>query len=285
MATTMDTQQARNERTTYQGTSELNDLPVGLNRLPLELRNEIYKYIVPDLAPLTIPTHFEGSALTFLTQRLPLCIVLNHQIYEEVAMAYYRRTMLYVERITVPSAETLLLQTPDSIAFKGIRYLEFTRPQGGSESHRSPYILSPPVRFDKIHAALSRCPELRTLTMTVTAALLLTTDQGSTSPRLRTMEEIEESTSFTGIIEHQGLQSLQLRCNDAHRHAHKIGKDYRTLFEPFAQWLMRRAYSKGSNLSFNIKICPSVKYNDRDPELSWHTSGYITSYWYQDFFG
>ncbi|KAH7399688.1 hypothetical protein BKA66DRAFT_452367 [Pyrenochaeta sp. MPI-SDFR-AT-0127] len=255
---------------------------VGFKQLPQELRDEIYTSVTGDLTVLNIPDVCEGTALSFLTQRLPRCLLLNHQIQQEAALAYLHRTLAIMESVTVPSPSCLLQQIPDSITFKGVRRLEFTRPQGHSAID---VVTAVPTSALGAHDVITRCSGLRELTMNVTAGMLFAENQEPNAPRLKTMEEIDESFKFTRILEHNSLQKIQLICYDADKHAFLLNQFYQDIFTPFTMWFMNEAHTRGRKISFNLRICPSWEYSDPDPELSWDEHGYITSYYWRDIFG
>lgn len=257
----------------------------GMRKLPLELRNEIYNHIIGGCSALVIPKDFEGSVLSFLSRRLPHCLILNHQTYEEAAKAYLFRTLWLMETVSVPGPDFLLLEIPSSITFKGIRYLEFTQPQGQSAIDKSAEPAPPSKSPLDVKEVLSRSPELRELTMSVTAGILFAADKEPGELRLRTMEDMDELFKFTQILEHNGLQKVQLICNDANPHARLVDQFYQDIFVPFTKWFMQQAHNRGRNISFNLRICPSWNYDPYDPELTWDDRGYITSYYWRDFFG
>jgi hypothetical protein len=273
------------------------DSPLGLlGRLPLELRDKIYEYITDDLLELVIPPHFDDSLLAFLTRRLPRCLFLCHQIFDEAAKAYLHHTMLTLTSASVPSPKILLSQAVTSMAFKNLRSLDFTKPQH-CYAHSSDS-MSQLAAEECVHDVVQRCPILRDLTMTISADILFKPSQilpPSPLPNLRTMQEVEEKMQFARLFEQRfprkfepdHLLSLQLICNDADRYSRRIGKDNRSLFEPFAKTFMAEAKKKKNKMAFNIKICPGAPgtYDPKWPELTWTKGDNITSYYYMDFFG
>jgi hypothetical protein len=252
-------------------------------RIPLELRDKIYGYLMVDLPPvLHIPTRLDGSGLRFLSRRLPRCLLLNHQVLEEAAMAYLRRTKLVISTPGYTSLDGLLSQFPNDIAYKSVRQLELAHPQHCYAQSCEP---KPPLApADCVYDVVTRCSGLRHLTMTVPGSMLVATRKGSEVPQARTMEEVEERMGFTRVFEHKSLHEIQLRCNDGLEYTN-IGANLRSHFELFAKWFVEENIKRGRNIPLHIKISPSSTYDRRHPELSWYTTGHVTAYYYMDFFG
>ena len=267
--------------------------PLGLlGILPLELRDKIYEYITEDISTLTIPPDFSNSLPVFIARRLPPCLLLNHQIFNEAAAAYHRRTLLIVTSASVPSPKSLLLEIATSTTFKNLRTLKFTQPQDCYA--RSSDLASQVAVAECVHAVVEHCPILRDLTMTISADMLFTLSK-DLPPRVRTMQEVEEKMQFSQLLEqkfirkfeHDGLLNLQLICNDAAKYSRGIWKDHGNLFERFVQTFLEEAKKKKHRMVFNVKLCPGAPgtYNEKNPELIWNKRGNITSYHYMDFFG
>ncbi|KAH7361145.1 hypothetical protein BKA66DRAFT_471415 [Pyrenochaeta sp. MPI-SDFR-AT-0127] len=178
-----------------------------LMELPLELRDEIYAYLMIDLrSSLQIPTRLSSSALRFLTRRLPHCLLLNHQVLEEAAMAYLRRTILLVDSTTFSSIENMLSQFPADIAYQSVRFLEFTQPQPCyAFSYGSKPSLAP---ANCVQDIALRCPSLRHLTFTIPTDMLALTRKESKVPRARTHSEIEAKMKFSRLFEHKSLRDV-----------------------------------------------------------------------------
>ncbi|KAF2477306.1 uncharacterized protein BDR25DRAFT_390829 [Lindgomyces ingoldianus] len=251
--------------------------------VPLELRNEIYGYLMVDLPPaLQVPPHLNESALHFLSRRLPHCLLLNHQVLEEATIAYLGRTLLIISGTGFASLDVLLSRFPNDIAYNSVHRLDFAYPPDRyAQSCESKPPLAP---ANCVYDFVSRCPGLRHLTMAVLGNMLVTAGMGNQVGRVRTMKEVEERMGFTRVFEHKSLQTLQLVCNDGVEYARKE-VDLSSLFQSFAKWFVEESSKRGRKISFHVKICPSNKYNHRNPELGWYTAGHVTSYYYQDFFG
>lgn len=278
-------------------TRTIVDSPLGLlGRLPLELRDKIYEYTIDDILELTIPPSFNDSLLVFFTRRLPHCLFLCHQIFDEAAKAYLHHTLLTILSASVPGPKNLLSQAATSMAFKNLRSLDFTEPQD-CYAHSSDSI-SPHAAEVCVHDIVQLCPILRDLTMTISANMLFTHSETlppGPPPSLRTMQEVEEKMQFSQLFkqkffrkfEHDGLLNLQLTCNDAAKYPRGIGKDNRSLFEPFVKAFVLEARKKKNPMALHIKICPGAPgtYDANWPELAWVKGDNITSYYYIDFFG
>lgn len=164
--------------------------PLGLlGGLPLELRDKIYEYTTGDISTLTIPPDFSNSLLVFITHRLPPGLLLNHQIFNEAAAAYHRRTLLTVTSASVPSPKSLLSEIATSTTFKNLRTLKFTQPQDCYA--RFSDLASQVAAAECVHAVVRRCPILRDLTMTISADMLFTLSE-DLPPSPRTMQKVEK---------------------------------------------------------------------------------------------
>jgi len=264
-----------------------------LGKLPLELRDKIYEQATQDIHSITIPSHFHDSLFVFVARRLPHCLLLNHQIFREAAMAYLRRTMLTMTSASVPGPENLLSQTPPSMVFKNLRSLEFTKPQ--DRYARSPNSKSKATPEESVHDVVKRSPILRNLTMTISAKMLFDTSSGDSAQRKRTFKQIKEKMQFSQLLEQKFMYESEqdrplkflLLCNDPQTYAGHGGTTIRNIFQPFEQNFMQEIKRSKSRLEFELKICPGAPgtYDPKWPELTWYKDGNITSYYYQDFFG
>jgi hypothetical protein len=84
-----------------------------LTRLPLELRDTIYEYVIGDITTLVLPkSTYNSSTTQSLQKKLPPCLFLNHQILLEATNAFIHRATLTVRRkIPEPDASDLHSQT------------------------------------------------------------------------------------------------------------------------------------------------------------------------------
>lgn len=220
--------------------------------LPLELRNEIYSYLMIHLsASLLVPKTLSGSAVRFLTRRLPHCLLLNHQVLEEAAMVYLRRTILVVDTTTFFAIENMLSQFSGDIAYRNVYFLEFTQPQPYyARSYESQPSLAP---TNCVQDIVSRCPSLRHLTFTIPLDMLALTRKESKVPRARTFEEIEAKMKFSRLFEHENLREIHFFWVPG-KYRDGVTDDWSELFESFGTALGAEAQKGGSRLKVEVHI-------------------------------
>jgi len=232
-----------------------------LQRLPLELRNKIYCYIVDDI---TLPATRDVSALSHVRARIPACLRLTDRIIDEAAKALLHRALLTVEEIKIPGPANLLSDVPPDMLLKNVRRLEVTKAQKryGQQSSLLPAYF--------LHDLVTRCPQLRSLTLPITSDILFTS-----SSRLKTSAELAATTGLHLVFEHATLSQLNLTCADS--------SDYRN-FQPLEAWLLAEAKRRGRWVELDINITPHVRYV-KHPECVRGGVGCITWVQWFDFFG
>ena len=271
------TQQAEAQAKDAPETNATPQHPLGLLQIPAELRNDVYNFTIPEFTELVIPKDFNGSIFDYLSQRLDSNLRLNQQIQDEATMVLLRRTMMTAQKIVVPGPEALNLRLPPNLVFQKVREVEFTSKQGGLADP-----LSPSGTPFGIHDALLRFPEVRGLTINVTANMLV---QQIGDRRWKTMEEIEALMKFDRILDSKHLNTIKLICTDSMEVSRSVDRSYSDIFQDFSNWMWQKFVDRERNISFNIELQPAGGFTGNHYELTWTKKGHITYWFYQDFFG
>ncbi|KAF1830090.1 hypothetical protein BDW02DRAFT_573383 [Decorospora gaudefroyi] len=232
------------------------------HRLPLEVRNEIYSHVVPNIPTLSIPAN--SSALSYIRTQIPECLQPNAQIAEEAAKAILHRTLLSVEVVKIVSVDDLVCDVPEGMLLKGVRKLQITTLQT-QYTRRSP-----------LHDLIIRCPNLQVLKIPIPRAILFTSEDTSC---LKTVLELVSTTGLHLLFTHTSLKLLKLRCPTSLDSYDT--PDYRE-FLPLAKWLRDEA---GGRVDVDINITPNRRYNERSVECSRCRKGCIRWIKWMDYFG
>jgi hypothetical protein len=250
-----------------QAQRNMRDSPIGLlQRLPLELRNDIYNYALGDCTSLTISQDVRGFGLHSIRRELPRCLKLNHQIVDEATKAHLHHKIRVVRDIRVPNAEDLLSAIPPNMELANVRCLEFTRPQTRYTNNRRGSLSIP----SSAHDLVLRCPRLQELTVPISASIVLDEDY---------------EAYFSAIFEHKGLLKLTVTCNNTPNLSnHYAAAPDWTKFQPFEEWFLREGRSRGRYISLLIDLTGRYK-DSRSPECIRRTKGCIKFVEFMDFFG
>jgi hypothetical protein len=126
-----------------------------LTRLPLELRDTIYEYVIGDITTLVLPkSTYNSSTTQSLQKKLPPCLFLNHQILLEATNAFIHRATLTLRELTLAHPSDLLFAIPSDAKFPNLTHLTFT--------HKQPHYSSSSA---SAHSIVHRCPQLQHLTI------------------------------------------------------------------------------------------------------------------------
>jgi hypothetical protein len=240
------------------------DRPTGLNRLPLELRNNIYEYVIGDFITLTIPPNvFSSSTYQSFHKKLPPCLHLNRQIMVEATNAFIHRILRVVEEVQLSQPEDLLFVMPSNTKFKNLRRLEFTHPQSCYSNDMKGSCAS-------VHDVVKRCPELQELTIPLLASVFLDEDYHS---------------DFGRVFEHENLLKLYLTCDDGPY----ISNSWVSMpdpggFQPFSSWFLQESQERGRHIGLSIDLSPHTPVNDIDVQCSRRSAGSITWVQFLDYF-
>lgn len=213
--------------------SGVNESHTGFQRLPLELRNEIYQYVIGDIRQLDISAstwlgtlHRDGPR-RLLLRHIPRCLILNRQILDEVIL-------IAPDQISGIKAcrprDTSRIFPPDKL-LPNVRRLEFTLAQPISTSNERSACSS-------AQDVASRCPRLEELT------ILLPATKG-------TMDNF--APYLINIFENKKLVKLTLGYNRAPMR--RWHADY-SLLRPLESWFLRECEERGRNVDFTIDLSP-----------------------------
>jgi hypothetical protein len=138
---------------------------VGFQKLPLELRNEIYFHIIRDVVSITIPSRTPNFLdpdyrRQHLHKLLPSCLNLCRQIRDEAIKEMQLTTMHIITKITARNPDDLLKALPATTRLSGVRQLVFTSDQMSyTQPHGSASC--------SVRDAVSRCPQLSELVLQI----------------------------------------------------------------------------------------------------------------------
>lgn len=251
-----------------------------VKQLPRELRDQIYEHTANDLTDFTISPDFDGSLLDFFLTQLPPGLSGDLLTRDEAARAQLRRTIVDMVTVKVPNPKALLAGAPRNMLFNNVRCLEITQPQ---HVYATKHYLSSTADIFTVHDAVSRCPQLREITIAVPAAMFLRPGTPSIAFRCRTPTEIEATTHFSRIFEHTGIQKVTITCEDGPMRDHGIPDP--TPFTSFANWFVREIRNGDRNIDFTIDLSPGQVFTPNWPECSRASLGCIKWIEWMDFFG
>jgi hypothetical protein len=227
-----------------------------LARLPLELRNAIYRYTIGDITSLTLPHPPLLSAATQPFQKkLPPCLLLNHQIALEATHAFIDLAALTVRNLTLSNPLDLLSVISHETKLASLLSLRFTS--------RQPHYSGFPT---SVHSLIQRCPNLQHLTLPLPSSFFLSDDYES---------------NLAPIFSHPALLKVHITCSNApYLKCSWVSAPNAELFEPFDQWWRDR----GSRIEMSIDLSPGRKKNG-DPQCVRQRRGGIEWFEVQDWFG
>jgi hypothetical protein len=242
-----------------------HDRATGLNLIPLELRNNIYEYVIGDFTTLTIPPNScNSSAYQSFHKKLPPCLHLNRQIMLEATNAFIHRILRIVEEVKLSRPEDLLSVMPSNTKLTNLRRLEFTQPQSRYSNDSSSSSAS-------VYDAVKRCPQLQELTIPLLASVFL--DEGY-------------HADFSRVFEHQNLIKLYLTCdNGPYIIGGRSSAPDPDIFKPFDNWFLREGQERGRHIALSIDLSPTTMCNRRNPECIRESEGSIKWIRLIDFFG
>jgi hypothetical protein len=239
--------------------------PTGLNRLPLELRNNIYEYVIGDFTRLTIPPNASSSS-TYQSfhKKLPPSLHLNRQIIVEATNAFIHRITRVVEEVKLAQPEDLLFLMPSNTELTNLRRLEFTQPQ-------SRYSKDSSCSSASVHDVVKCCPQLQELIIRLRASVFLDEDYHS---------------DFGHVFEHMNLLKLYLTCsNGPYIRCSQFSAPDPDKFKPFDNWFLQEGRKRGRYIALSIDLSPTTRFNDIDPQCTRQSEGSIKWIMFADWFG
>jgi hypothetical protein len=228
----------------------------GFVRLPLQLRNTIYRYAIGEITSLTLPhTPLLSAATQPFQKKLPPCLLLNHQIALEATHAFIHLATLTVRDLTLSNPSDLLSVIPPETKLASLRHLKLTS--------RQPDFSGSPT---SVHSLILRCPNLQHLTLPLPSSLFLSDDYES---------------DLAPIFSHPALLKVHITCSNApYFKCSWMSAPNAELFKPFDEWWRDR----GSRIEMSIDLSPGRKKNG-DPQCSRRKLGSIEWFEVQDWFG
>lgn len=132
--------------------------------LPRETRDEIYSYIVPSYTQLNIFPTATVDSLRIIARHLPTNLLLSHQVLEEAALLWLKRSRIIVELGAFKTLKGVLDGFSEEAGWKSVRELEFIDWQQCYAS-RSMADNESTTTSGYIYDIVLRCPGLRKLSM------------------------------------------------------------------------------------------------------------------------
>ncbi|KAF2830336.1 hypothetical protein CC86DRAFT_367123 [Ophiobolus disseminans] len=253
-----------------------------LQRLPLELRNRIYEYVVGDITSLTVLAQSTSLMRAQLKRNLPLCLRLNRQIVEEAANAVFHHTLLVVEDLVMRNPVDVSCVVPPGMMLKSVRRLEVTQPQMRYDRDLDDATASP---LSSVYDLVKRCPQLRELTIRVETAVLFTTPNDPS--KRKTAQELAATTGFGLVFQHEKLEKLSLGCNSPESpYFQRNGPPHCDFVVPFVDWLEQETRARGGRVTLDVDITPDLTYdpshNTCGSECLRSNTGCIRYVWWYD---
>ncbi|KAH7397001.1 hypothetical protein DE146DRAFT_62497 [Phaeosphaeria sp. MPI-PUGE-AT-0046c] len=211
------------------------DSQTGFQRLPLELRNQVYQYVIGDIRQLNVSSGprlgslSEQAGRRQLLQHLPRSLFLNQQLVNEAIKV----SLQQVSGIKASSPRGIAALFPSGKPLRNIRRLEFTFAQPFYSSNGRRTCSSP-------QDIASRCPGLEELT------LLFPATKG-------TMNNF--ASDLISIFENQKLLKLKLRYRDVPIDAGGWNPDV-ALFRPLESWFLRECRGRERHITITIDLSP-----------------------------
>lgn len=204
---------------------------IGFRNLPLELRNEIYQYVIGDIRQLKIPsaswvgTRHGPHRLLF--RRIPPSLLLNRQIANEAVQVSLQR----VKSIKACNPRDIANVFPADTLLPNVRHLEFTVAQPFYTGIERSACSSP-------HDVASRCPRLEELRLLFPA----------TNPTMNNF-----ASDLISIFENKRLVKLHLGYRDAPSKGWDVDV---ALFRPLESWFLRECRERKKHIKLTIDLSP-----------------------------
>lgn len=198
--------------------------PNRLLGLPLELREQIYTYVMSDSATeVLIPHDRVVPLLTYLPRRsLPAIAFTNHQLFKEVSMTYLRRTKLKVVGALYPRQSALYkfleyLGDGNDQGFRSLRMLEYRDLYNGFALPSNLAKFKTIARESQMpNVTVLRCMGLKAVTIVIDSFKLIKprgrealSDEVS-HMKLVSPQEFDENVRLGRIFQHRGEFVLRL---------------------------------------------------------------------------
>jgi hypothetical protein len=210
-------------------------------KLPRETRDEIYSYIVPSYTQFNIFPTATADALWTIARHLPTSLLLNHQILEEAALLWLKRSKFIVQLGAFKALDDVLDQFPNEAGWKSVKQLEFMDWQQCYAS-RSRGNNKPTTTSGFIHDIVLRDSGLRRLSMTMVLQLLILPDH------------FDKNATVLRILERSKLTSLALYVEVPPSEFYRSEKDCEGLFRKCTAGLEQRAKEMGNELKIKKRV-------------------------------
>jgi len=240
--------------------------PHDFMHLPLELRDKVYAHLMSNLpTDVTLFHADKGPILTYLPKdALPSLAYTNHQLYNEVALVYIRRTRFIISarhKLQLSRLFDFLNHFLNEQGFRNVRSLMYQDNLTCFTSPDAPLALG--NKYKHISCVVMRCTGLKELNFTIYAQRLIVYNrhydwnniESNTGPRYKRVQtpfEVNERLQLARIVEHQGAFKLRIVCRAMRLVSGSAGVAPRELLLPFMKALENHIVQSGSKITLQV---------------------------------
>lgn len=183
---------------------------MSFNAFPREIRDSIYSHHSPIYPAIKFSkmNKIPDTALPFLARHLPHCLLLNHQVVEEVTSRYLARSKNVIGESVLAVVERIFDLIGHGAGWKNTRELEFTSNQQVYANGNEPSTMFAPAKI--VHEIAIRCSNLRKVSIAFARDALITPTDAEASwshscRRPVAPHVFEHRTHLTLVLENNNL--------------------------------------------------------------------------------